>query len=163
MALVKLVSAGGYAEGQLIKGLLSTEGIECVVQGESRNTDMGTEAGFGEIAILVNEEDLEEAKQVLDARPVAEAPESGSTIGNGAVCPVHEQPATAVCSRCGTHLCAACGPVGDPPICESCDERLAQQPRTRNKTKVVALVMLAIFFGLPTIAVIVLRVLFGSR
>lgn len=162
MALVRLTIAGGYAEAQLIKGLLETEGIQSVVQGESRNTDMGTEAGFGEIQILVNEDELEEAKEILEARPVADAPSAG-TAADGAVCPVHEAAAVAICSRCGSHLCERCGPLGTPPLCESCDDRLSREPRKRTNTRVVAWVLLAIFFGLPTLIALLLSALAGSR
>ena len=71
MALVKLMSAGSHVEAQLVKGLLETEGIPSVVNGESRSTEMGTEAGFAEIFILVNEEQLEQAKLLLEAKELA--------------------------------------------------------------------------------------------
>jgi hypothetical protein len=76
---------------------------------------------------------------------------------------VHEQAAIAICSRCGTHLCKGCGPLGDPPLCEACDARLSQEPRPRTKTRVVALVVLAFFLGVPTLIAVLMRVLFGGR
>lgn len=162
MALVRLTIAGGYAEAQLIKGLLETEGIQTVIQGESRNTDMGTEAGFGEILILVNEDEFEAARQILEAQPLSETPSAGASA-EGAVCPVHEAAAVAICSRCGSHLCEKCGPLGTPPLCESCDERLSKEPRKRTNTRVVAWVLLALFFGLPTLVALIASALVKSR
>jgi Putative prokaryotic signal transducing protein len=162
MALVTLTAAGGYAEAELLKGLLETEGIQCVVQGESRSTDMGTEAGFGEIRILVNEDQLEDAKEVLAARPVSEESPVPGAIAEGAVCPVHEAQAIGICSRCGSHLCEKCGPLGDPPLCESCDERLSQQPRERKATKRVALLMLAFMFGIPSLLAVLISLFFRN-
>lgn len=162
MPLVTLTAAGGYSQAQLIKGLLETEGIGCVVQGESRNTDMGTEAGFGEILILVNDDQLEAAKEILEARPVSEENAAPGTIAEGAVCPVHEAQAIGICSRCGSHLCEKCGPLGEPALCESCDERLSAQPRDRTNTRRVAWLMLAFMFGVPSLLAVLISLFFRN-
>ncbi len=162
MALVKLMLAGSHIEAQLVKGLLETEGIPTVVNGESRFTEMGTEAGFAEIIILVNEEQLSQAQLVLDARVVEETAERAGQIPEGAVCPVHEQAATAICSRCGSYLCAACGQLGVPPLCEACSERM-EKPAPRTKTKAVAWLLLLLMFGIPLIGMALLRIIYGAR
>lgn len=158
MALVKLMSAGSHVEAQLVKGLLETEGIPAVVQGESRSTDMGTEAGFSEIAILVNAPQLDAARTLLSARAEPDAPVKPGSVPDGAVCAVHEQQATAVCSRCGNYLCAGCGPVGETPLCDGCMARAA--PPARTKTKLVAWMMLLFLLGVPLIGVAIARALF---
>lgn len=163
MALVKLMSAGSHMEAQLVKGLLETEGIPSVVNGESRFTEMGTEAGFAEIFILVNEEQLEQSRLLLEAKVVSESAERPGTIPEGAVCPVHELQATALCARCGSFLCAGCGPLGVPAMCEACHERLTEAPAPRTKTKVVAWVMLLVVLGVPLIGVAILRLIYDSR
>jgi hypothetical protein len=162
MALVRLMSAGSHVEAQLVKGLLETEGIPCVVNGESRSTDMGTEAGFAEIIVLVNEEQLEQGRLLLEAKVVAETPEKPGEIPEGAVCPVHELQATKVCSRCGSFLCAGCGQLGVPPICEACNAVLSDAPRPRTKTKAIAWVVLVFLLGIPLVGVAILRLFFGG-
>jgi hypothetical protein len=163
MALVKLMSAGSHIEAQLVKGLLETEGIPSVVNGESRSTDMGTEAGFAEIFILVNEEHLEKGRLLLEAKVVAESPERPGILPEGAVCPVHELQATSVCSRCGTYLCEGCGPLGVPALCEACSDRASQTAAPRTKTKLVAWMMLLLVLGIPLIGVAILRLIYDSR
>ena len=161
MALVRLMSAGSHIEAQLVKGLLETEGIPCVVNGESRSTEMGTEAGFAEIFILVNEEQLEQGRLLLEAKALTETVEKPGVLPEGAVCAVHELQATSVCSRCGSYLCAGCGPVGVPATCEACGAREAPRPRT--KTKLIAWMMLLFLLGVPLIGVAILRLIYDSR
>ena len=158
MALVKLMLAGSHVEAQLVKGLLETEGIPAVINGESRSTDMGTEAGFAEIQILVNEEQLEQSRVLLAATPEVEPPIKAGGVPEGAVCAVHEQQAHATCSRCGNYLCPSCGPLGVPALCDACLARAA--PPSRTKTKVVAWLMLLFLFGVPLIGAAVLRAFF---
>lgn len=157
MALVHLMSAGSHVEAQLVQGLLATEGIHAVVQGESRHTDMGTEAGFAEIQVLVPEEQLDVARVLLSAKAVPDGPAAVGRVPEGAVCPVHEGVARATCGRCGSFLCDGCGPLGEPPVCEACLARSA--PRSRAGTKLVALLLLAFLLGLPVIGVAIARAL----
>ncbi len=163
MALAKLMSAGSHIEAQLVKGLLETEGIPCVVNGESRSTDMGTEAGFAEILLLVPEELLQQSKLLLEAKVVTEGPGRPGAIPDGAVCPVHELKATSLCTRCGSFLCAGCGPATVPPLCEACSVKLSDQPRPLSKTKAIAWMMLLVLLGVPLIAVALLRLISGLR
>lgn len=158
MKLVHLMSAGSHVEAQLVQGLLATEGIGAVVQGESRSTDMGTEAGFAEIQVLVPAEQLEAAQLLLSARPVSDVPASGLDVPDGAVCAVHERAARATCARCGAFLCEACGPLGVPPVCESCAAR-TDGPPARSGRKVVALLLLAFLLGLPLVGAAIARAL----
>ena len=155
MALVHLMSAGNHVEAQLVQGLLATEGIHAVVHGESRHTDMGTEAGFAEIQVLVQAEQLEAARLVLSAKAVPDGPTRVGSVPDGAVCAVHERAAVTTCTRCGSFLCDGCGATGEPPVCEACLARAA--PRSRMGTKVVALVLLAFLLGLPVIGMAIVR------
>lgn len=158
MALVKLMAAGSHVEAQLVKGLLETEGIPAVIQGESRSTDMGTEAGFSEIAILVNEPQLADARTLLSARAAPEPVAPPGSLPDGAVCAVHEQQAMAICSRCGNYLCTSCGPLGEPPLCDACVARA--EPPTRTKTRLVAWLLLLFLLGVPLIGAAIARAFF---
>jgi hypothetical protein len=64
--LVRVTTAANPAEAETIRGLLQTEGIESV----RRQTDFGagTMDGFsgGQQEILVREEDLDEARALLE-------------------------------------------------------------------------------------------------
>ena len=157
MNLVKLISAGSHPEAELIKGLLATQGIPCVINGESRATDMGTEAGFAEIVLLVPEEAAAQARLLLAAQVVPEPALAPGEVPSGAICPVHEAPAIRTCSRCGSYLCTRCGSSTVPPLCEACQDRLSEKPRSRTRTKVVAWALLAVFFGVPLIIAALVR------
>ena len=52
-----------------------------------------------------------------------------------------------------------------PPteICEACNTLLAQTPRPRTKTKLVAWLMLLFVLGVPLIGVAILRLIYDSR
>jgi Putative prokaryotic signal transducing protein len=148
---VRLTAAANYPESQLLRALLESNDIPCVIQAESQSTTLGTEAGFQDIVVLVPEAHLERAQALLAANIVKEAPVADGVIPEGAVCPVHELPAQAICSHCGTYMCQRCEPSASPAMCESCLERDGDggaQQRRRNR-KVVALVLLAIFLGIP--------------
>lgn len=151
MAMVKLRSAASHDEARLVQGLLQAHGVPCVIHGESQHTGMGTEAGFAEILLLVPEEALADAREVLAAQPDPDAAPGAETPAGGALCPVHEQEATGTCARCGSYVCAGCGPLGVPPICEACADHLAAQPRRRAGRRLVALLLLAILLGVPAL------------
>jgi len=72
MATVILKECGTAFEAEIIKGALASADIPCILQGE--NTQI-LRAGFGSqsafpIQVLVNEEDLDKAKAMLE--PVEE-------------------------------------------------------------------------------------------
>ena len=100
------------------------------------------------------------ARLLLEATAVPDEPVKSGAVPEGAVCPVHEQEATRICSRCGSYLCARCGLLGVPPVCEACNDRLSQQPRSRNKTKVVAALLLLFLLGVPLIFAALMQAFF---
>ena len=51
-----------------MKGLLASNGIECILQNESMSQLYGSILAMS-INVLVREEDAEKAKEVLDSRP----------------------------------------------------------------------------------------------
>ena len=65
--------------------------------------------------------------------------------------------------RRGRYLCAGCGPLGVPATCEACSARLAETPRPRTKTKMIAWMMLLFLLGIPLIGVAILRLIYDSR
>ena len=70
MAVVTLTTCDNSFQAELIKGALATEGIPCVIQGENINALYGAINALP-IKVLVNEEQLETAKAILEA-PAAE-------------------------------------------------------------------------------------------
>lgn len=154
MAQKKLISVAGQHEATVLKSLLEINGIPCRIQGESQMTPMGTEAGFAEISVMVEEADLERAVEVLSAKQVEEAKAAPATGVEGAVCPVHEQAALGTCSRCGTYVCQGCVPTGGEVtpefVCEDCISRSnVDQRRTRRQR--AAWTMLLIYLGGPAL------------
>ncbi len=121
--LVLLIECGDAVETAAVKSLLDGAGIHYVVQGEQHASLLGGLAGNVVIMprVLVSSDQLERAQALLAARPVLDrtAPDGQASLED-AVCPVHEQPAVAACSRCGSFLCARCGSLGAPPVCEDC-------------------------------------------
>ena len=66
MALVKLSSCWNTVDAEIIKGALDTARIACMLQSTLSAGDMGLGIAAFEIPILVREEDLEEAKKVIE-------------------------------------------------------------------------------------------------
>ena len=74
--------------------------------------------------VRVPDEEFDDAVEFLEKSKIElDAPEANASIVEGNVCPVHEKQAITVCDRCGTFLCADCGALGNPPICEQCVAR----------------------------------------
>lgn len=138
--LVLLMECGNGLEAAHVRSLLTSEGIEHVVQGEHHSNLLGGTTLPAAILprVLVHERDVERAKALLEAAPTRGGP--GGDPLEGALCPVHEQWARGTCSRCGTFLCASCQTLGDPPLCEACVEA----ERTPPRSSIPALVMLGI-------------------
>lgn len=118
--LVLLTECADALEAAQLKGLLDAHGVSCVVQGETHAALLAGALGghFIEPRVLVSPNDLERARELLEAVPQEGGP-AGEALGDG-VCPVHEGPAVATCARCGTFLCTQCTTVGEPPVCEDC-------------------------------------------
>ncbi len=157
----KIFSSPIADEAQLLSARLHSAGFHPVVTG-------GTSAGLLPVAemtaeVFVTPEEFDavqsyllESKLLLDeTQPTGEALE-------GSVCPVHEGPAIATCDRCGTFLCAKCGSLGAPPLCEECLTRSEpERPRPRwvmNVARVWAFLWISsLIIGLLSALVIVLR------
>lgn len=160
-SLVLLKTCGDPVEASAVRSLLDANGIYCVVQGENHRQMLGVVMGGAviEMRVLVPEQELERAQAVLAAEVVPpQAPVSANVAPGGvdseeAVCPVHGERSTAVCSRCGTFLCASCGVTASAPaLCEDCVERqsLATPARWSGQYKVLAVLalVLVVLFGL---------------
>jgi len=65
---VKVSTCKDDFEGEVVKGLLAANGIECFLQNENTSQIYGDIQGMT-INVLVNEEDAEKAKKLLDTRP----------------------------------------------------------------------------------------------
>jgi hypothetical protein len=152
--LVAVASASGPMEAQLLKTTLEGAGFFVLLQGmnaASIDTRIGQTMG---VPVLVRRRDLIAAQALLsDSHPVLEGP-SGQTL-EGAVCPVHEEPATGTCDRCGTFLCSRCSALGDPPVCEDCvgQEAVAgSTPSSQNRAlRWIGVALIA----LPIVAVLI--------
>ncbi len=158
--LVLLFEADEQHELALVRSLLESEGIQYVVQGELHSAMIAGVMGNPAIKprVLVLGSDLQKAQELLAASPIAEPPQADATASlEGALCPVHEKPATTTCKRCGTFLCAECKSAPGPAMCEDCaaldDKELqAGSDRVRNKRRTLVLVVLgalALFMLLP--------------
>lgn len=154
--LVTLTSFDSPVEASLLRASLEGAGLFVTLRGETTaalNVLGGFLGNTGVIPIevLVRREDFEAATALLDgATPVLEGP-TGAAQLEGQVCPVHEQPAKATCDRCGTFLCAGCGTVGHPPLCEECVKlEVEAMPRAKWPTvvkKSFAYAYLGVFVG----------------
>jgi hypothetical protein len=66
MALKEIYVAMGSAEAEVIKGLLEANGIKCLLRGNiAQGVYPFTVNGLGEISIVVNEEDYQQAVKLL--------------------------------------------------------------------------------------------------
>ncbi len=165
MPLTLLQTVGDNQEASVVRSLLEAHDIKVVVQGEQHRSMLGMMGSYIELRILVEAEDLDRAKRVIEeahaAGPAALDEEEGSPGAlRGALCPVHEQEATATCARCGTFLCGACDPAPELPVCEQCEaiEQTPDEGRTR-KRRLRAAVVFLLLFGLPALVALLSRVL----
>lgn len=72
--LVKISSCKNAFEGELVKGMLADNGIECYLQNETMSQLYGGIQAM-EINVLVQEEDAEKAMELLNTRPEMESME----------------------------------------------------------------------------------------
>ena len=109
-----------------------------------------------ESEVAVPEDEYADAEEFLtESRLKLEGTEASGEIVEGSVCPVHEQPAVAVCDRCGTFLCAQCGSLGSPPLCEECVMR-HDVPRERPRWVTnVARLWFVFWVGPPIIGLLI--------
>jgi len=71
--LVSVGTADGQVEAEIIKGLLTANGVEVWLSQESAGTALGLTVGaMGEVEIMVRAEQAEEARSLLDEGPEEE-------------------------------------------------------------------------------------------
>ena len=121
------------AEAELIRARLEGAGFHPSITGAAQHSSLMPMLMEVESEVAVPEGEQEDAEEFLqESRLKLEGTEASGEIVEGSVCPVHEGPAVAVCDRCGTFLCAKCGSLGNPPLCEDCVMR-ADKPRERPR------------------------------
>jgi hypothetical protein len=162
--MVMLVECEDGLEAESLRGLLEAHGIAHVVHGDTRSSLGSYVVNFAgsHPVIFVAQRDVETATALLQAKPQLDSTESDPSAAlEGNVCPVHERPAVATCSRCGTFLCAGCGSLGSPPLCEDCLK--VDEPRsTRGPLVKAAATVGLIAYALPLLlaAAVILAILF---
>ena len=112
-----LLECSSPIEAAAIKSLLQQHGIEAIIQTENVSALLPHLQAIIPPRLLVAAADFERAETVLEGffhRQTQENPLEGG------LCAVHEAQAIATCARCGSFLCAQCGSLGTPPVCESC-------------------------------------------
>ena len=116
-------------EAEQVASMLRGAGFDVTVSGAQ--SAFGFFPGVVRAEVAVRDEDFDDAIAFLEKSKIElDAPASDVSVLEGNVCPVHEKAAIAVCSRCGTFLCAECGALGDVPICEQCVARpVESKPR----------------------------------
>ena len=98
------------AEAELIRARLESAGFHPAITGAAQHSSLMPMLMEVESEVAVPESEQESAEEFLpESRLKLEGTEASGEIVEGSVCPVHEQPAVAVCDRCGTFLCAQCG------------------------------------------------------
>jgi hypothetical protein len=158
--LVLLMTCADNAEAALIKGLLQSADVHCVVQGEEHRGMLGALGGYIDLRVLVPADELEKAKALLEAEAAEEVPPSpGEHAEDGTPrCPVHHRSSSGPCARCGTFLCDACGEAC--PTCEENDKVAAAADARPGRRRRNAVLIFGLLFGLPAL-VILLRAAFG--
>ncbi|MFZ5440782.1 MAG: B-box zinc finger protein [Myxococcota bacterium] len=108
------------AESELVCAQLAGAGFHPSVI-HSQSSGLHLVVGAIPSEVVVPDGELEAARTyLLGSKLSLDETQPSGPIPEGAVCPVHEKPAVALCDRCGTFLCPACGSLGSPPLCEEC-------------------------------------------
>lgn len=109
------------AEADLIRARLEGAGFHPELTGAAQHSSLMPMLLELESEVAVPEAEYERAQDFLsESRLKLDGTEASGEIVEGTVCPVHEMQAVATCDRCGTFLCAKCGSLGTPPLCEDC-------------------------------------------
>lgn len=75
--LVSLGTVDGQVEAEIIKGLLTANGVEVWLSQESAGSALGLTVGaLGEVEIMVRAEQAEQARSLMDAGSEDEGPEA---------------------------------------------------------------------------------------
>ncbi len=77
--LVKIANCKDTFEGEVVKGLLADNGIDCYLQNETMSQIYGGIQAM-EVDVLVAEEDAEKAKELLASRPKEEPVEPSTPV-----------------------------------------------------------------------------------
>ncbi len=121
------------AEAELIRSRLEGAGFHPSLTGAAQHSSLMPMLQELESEVAVPESEHERAQEFLsESRLQLDGTEASGEIVEGSLCPVHEAPAVAACDRCGTFLCAKCGSLGSPPLCEDCVVR-HEVPRGRPR------------------------------
>ena len=144
------------AEAELIRARLEGAGFHPAITGAAQHSSLMPMLMEVESEVAVPEDEYADAEEFLtESRLKLEGTEASGEIVEGSVCPVHEQPAVAVCDRCGTFLCAQCGSLGSPPLCEECVMR-HDVPRERPRWVTnVARLWFVFWVGPPIIGLLI--------
>ncbi|MDP2271342.1 MAG: B-box zinc finger protein [Archangium sp.] len=144
------------AEAELIRSRLEGAGFHPAITGAALHNSLMPMLMEVESEVAVPESEHEDAVEFLsESRLKLEGTAASGEIVEGSVCPVHEQPAVAACDRCGTFLCARCGSLGVPPLCEDCVVR-QDKPRERPRwVTFVARLWFVFWVGPPLIVALI--------
>ena len=147
------------AEAELIRARLEGAGFHPAITGAAQHSSLMPMLMEVESEVAVPESEQEDAEEFLtESRLKLEGTEASGEIIEGSVCPVHEQPAVALCDRCGTFLCAQCGSLGKPPLCEDCVMR-QDKPRERPPWVTFVARLWFVFWLGPLIAAVIAALL----
>lgn len=151
------------AEAELIRARLEGAGFHPSLTGAAQHSSLMPMVMELESEVAVPEFELERAQVFLtESRLKLDGTEASGELVEGSVCPVHEAPAVASCDRCGTFLCARCGSLGSPPLCEDCVVR-HEAPRARPRWVTFVARLWFVFWVGPLVigALAMLRYLFS--
>lgn len=65
---MKEVFEGSLWEAEIVKGLLQSEGLDCMMRNETLGVVTSPYLSSGNVKILVNDEDFRKARQVVKSR-----------------------------------------------------------------------------------------------
>ncbi len=65
---MKEVFEGSLWEAEIVKGLLQSEGLDCMMRNETLGVVTSPYLSSGNVKILVNDEDFRQARQVVKSR-----------------------------------------------------------------------------------------------
>ncbi len=146
--MLKVVfQSSNRAEAELVRARLEGAGFNPSLLGAAQHSSLMPMLLELQSDVAVPENQLEAAQEfLLESRLKLDGTAATGELEEGSVCAVHEQPAVAACERCGCFLCAQCGSLGMPPLCEDCVFR-AEKPRQRPRwVTLVARVSVLVWF-----------------
>lgn len=120
------------SEAELVRARLEAADFHPVLTGAAQHSSLMPMVMELESVVTVPAAEEERAFEFLETSRLALEGTAPSDTPVEGTCPVHEQPAVATCDRCGTFLCARCGSLGVPPLCEECVLR-TEKPRERPR------------------------------